>query len=460
MYNNPNGFQKYKRMKYKNIISIGLICIGLIVGKAHAQNQTQKTWSLEQCLNHALENNIRVKQQALNVNYYENQKTQAKYDLAPSVNASVGQGFSFGRSKNVTNNQYYDMNSSNTSVGVSADVTLFNGMAKYNRIKQREYEWQASLQDLEKAKNDISVSIMSAYLDILFNKELVNTATSQVELSKKQIEYDKKQVEVGNKPKGALLETEAQKANEELNLTNYKNKLQIALLNLSQLLELHNISDFDVLMPNFDMSDIDKKLLAPNSIFEQAVSKRPEIQSQELKLKSMERANAIAKAQLYPTLSLGAYYNNDYQNFEGNKRSFTEQMKNNGKEGINLTLRIPIFNGLSARTNYSNSKINYENTKYELQLEKNNLLKDIQQVHANAVAAMQKYYASEKAFGSTKEAFRYIDEKFKLGLVTALEYSDAKNKMSNAESTFIQAKYEYIFRVKILDFYKGEKLSL
>lgn len=440
---------------YKFLIITCIFCIHLFFGK---DTYAQQIWSLEQCLKHALENNIQIKQQALNVNYYENQKKQAKYSLAPSLNASVSEGFSFGRSKNVVNNQYNDMNSSNTSLTVSTDVTLFNGLAKYNRIKQSEYEWQASIQDLEKAKNDISVSIMSAYLDVLFNKELVNSTSRQLELTQQQIDYDKKQIEVGNKPKGALLETEAQKANEELNLTNYNSKLQISLLHLAQLLELPNMDDFDVLSPNFDMSLLNKKLLNTQTVFEKAILLRPEIKSKELKLQSMEKASAIAKAQFFPSLSMGAYYNNDYQNFDGNSRAFSEQIKNNGKEGINLTLRIPIFNGFSARTNYSNSKINVENTKYQLQLEKNNLLKDIQQVHANAIAAMQKYYASEKAFGSSKEAFRYIEEKFNLGIITPLEYNDAKNKMTNAESSFIQAKYEYIFRVKILDFYSGEAL--
>ncbi len=352
------------------------------------------------------------------------------------------------------------MNSSNTSFSVSADVTLFNGLANYNKIKKSELDRQASEKDLEKTQNDISLAIMSAYLDVLFNKELLATAENQLKISEMQLEYDKKQVEAGNKPKGALLETEAQKANEELNITSYKNKLQLSLLNLAQMLELENIADFDIVMPKLDMSMMDSKLVNANTVFEQNVANRPEIQSRELKLKSMEKANAIAKAQLYPSLSLGAYYNNDYQDYDGNNRSFSEQIKNNGKEGIGLTLRIPIFNGLSARTNFNNSKINYQNSKYDLQLEKNNLRKEIQQVHANAVAAMQKYYSAEKALKSTKEAFRYMEEKFKLGVSTPLEYNNAKNKMSSAESTLIQAKYEYIFRVKILDFYCGKALGL
>jgi outer membrane protein len=157
---------------------------------------------------------------------------------------------------------------------------------------------------------------------------------------------------------------------------------------------------------------------------------------------------------------MSAFYRNDYQDYSGNDRSFSEQFKHNGKEGIRLTLRIPIFNSLQARTNLNNSLINYESSKYDLQLEKNNLLKQIQQVRLNAVAAMKKYYSSEKAVKSAEEAFRYVEEKFNLGIVTPLEYNDSKNKVTNSQSSFIQAKYEYIFRIKILDFYNGKDITL
>ncbi len=424
------------------------------------KSYAQEKWSLDSCVNYAIDNNITVKQKVLNVNYRENQHKQSRYDIVPNLNGEVGQGFSFGRSLNVVDNKYYDQNSSNTNIGLSTNVTLFNGLAKINTIKQREYEWQAALQDLEKVKDDISLNVVSAYLDILFNKELVATAQQQLNITKQQIEYNKKQVEAGNMAKGKLLETEAQAANEELTLTNYENNLQVSLLNIMQLLELPVTDNFDVVTPDFDAGLLDVKLISSNEVFGKAVAERPEIISRELKLKSIEKENSIAKAQLYPSLGMSAFYRNDYQNYSGNNRSFSEQFKHNGKEGISLTLRIPIFNSLQARTNLNNSLINYESSKYDLQLEKNNLLKQIQQVRLNAVAAMKKYYSSEKAVKSAKEAFRYVEEKFNLGIVTPLEYNDSKNKVTNSQSSFIQAKYEYIFRIKILDFYNGKDITL
>jgi outer membrane protein len=442
-----------ENFKISVILFVAILFLGL-------QSQAQELWSVEKCVNYAIENNIQIKQQTLNVTYGENQLKQSKHDLIPSLGAQVGQGFSFGRSLNVQNNTYSDINSSNTNFYLSTDVTLFNGMAKQNTIKQRNYELQASLQDLKKAKDDISLRVVSAYLEILFNKELLETSTKQLEVTRQQIEYNKKQVEAGNMARGKLLETEAQEASEELSITNYENQLKLSLLNLMQLLELPITDDFDIVFPTFEASLLDQEVVTSNQVFEKAVTERPEILSRELKMKSMERQTAIAKAQLYPSLGLSAYYTNDYQNYEGNERSFSEQFKNNGKEAVNLTLRIPIFGGLSAKTNFKNSFISYENSKYELQLEKNNLLKEIQQVQINALAAMKKYYSSEKAVKSTEEAFRYVEEKFNLGIVTPLEYNDAKNKVTNAQSSFIQSKYEYIFRIKILDFYNGKEITL
>jgi len=423
-------------------------------------SRAQEQWSLEQCVQHALENNITIKQQALTVDYRENQKTQSKFDLIPSLNAGASQSFGFGRSIGI-DNTYVDNNSSTASFYLSSEVTLFNGLAKQNTIKQRNFEWQAALQDLEKAKDDVSLNVVSAYLDILFNKELLNTAKEQLAITQQQIDYNQKMVEAGSLAKGKLLETESQAANEELTVTNYENQLKISLLNLQQLLEVEVSDSFDIVIPQFDVATLDKNLLNSSDVFNTAVQQRPEILSKELSLKSIERENAIAKAQLYPSLTFGAsYYNNYYKVSSFNNQSFSDQIKNNGSKQLQASLRIPIFNGLTARTNLANSRINYESANNELQLEKNNLLKQIQQVHANALAAMKKYYASQKAVQSTTEAFRYVEEKFSLGIVTPLEYNDAKNKVTSAQSSYIQAKYEYIFRIKILDFYAGKEITL
>lgn len=427
----------------------------------------QEAWTLEQCVQHAIENNIQIKQQTLNVNYRENQETQARLNRLPNLNGQMGYDFNFGRSLNY-DNTYTDQNSQDVSFYVGSEVTLFQMFAKQNTLKQRRLEFEAALMDLEKARDDIALNVVSAYLEILFNKELVTTATEQLTVTREQIEHNRKQVEAGNLARGKLLETEAQLASEELTLTNYENQLKLSLINLEQLLELPLTDGFDIVIPEIDASEMTKSLLMSESVYDRAVQERPEILSKEFTLSSLEKQAAIAKAQLYPTLTAGASYYTNYNNKyrfttetgPGDLIPFGEQFQNNRRLNIGLTLRIPVFNGYTARTNYKNSVIQYESGKYELQLEKNNLRKQIEQVHANAIAALKKYESSQKAVKSAEEAFRYVQEKFNLGIVTPLEFNDSKNKVTAAQSSFIQAKYEYIFRVKILDFYNGVAIQL
>jgi outer membrane protein len=442
-------------------------------GATNAQTNSQP-WTLERCVQHAIENNIQIKQRELNVNYGENQLKQSKYDMAPNLNAGLGHSFAFGKTLTQLNT-YTNQNSQNSDLSLSSEVMLFNGFSKLNKVKARSFELESALMDLEKAKDDISLAVAAAYLEILFNKELVATSNEQIAVTKQQLEYNSKLVEAGNLAKGKLLETESQLANEELTLTNYENQLQLSLLNLMQLLEIQIIDNFDIVVADFDASLLNGKLLNSDEVFNKAVAERPEILSKEYKLRSLELESAIAKAQLYPSLSAGAsYYNNynpKYQKIVGYTNDvqpepileyipFNEQIDNNFRTQVYFSLRIPIFNGLQARTNYNNSFINYENSKQLLQDEKNKLRKEIQQVHLNAVSAMKKYYSSQKAVESATEAFRYIEEKYNLGIVTPLEYNDAKNKVTNAQSSYIQAKYEYIFRIKILDFYNGLPITL
>jgi len=433
------------------IISIYLI----LSGSAMAQ-----TWSLQQCIDYAIENNITVKQQTLNVNYQGNVLKQSKYDLIPSLNGGFDEDFSFGRSIGL-DNAYHDQNSFNSSYYLSSSVTLYNGFTKQNTIKKNSIDLQIALSDLESTKDNIMLNITSAYLEILFNKELVETSKKQIEVTKLQLENNNKQVEAGKMAKGKLFETEAQLANEELDLTNYENNLSLSLLNLMQIMELPVDKTFDVIIPVFDTVSLINAVSDPDNVYNKALTERPEIKSKELSVQSAEKEALIAKGMLYPTVSAGAsLYNNYYHVFGEDNTSFNDQVKNNGIKQVGLSVTIPIFNGLSARTNYNNAKISIENNKHELQKQKNDLRKEIEQVHQNAIASMKRFYSSQKAVKSSEEAFRYIEEKFNLGIVTPLEYNEAKNQLTEAQSSFIQAKYEYIFRIKILDFYNGVPIAL
>jgi outer membrane protein len=444
-------------MKIKFILLI-LLFIGF------GQLKAQELWSLEKCVTYAIENNIQIKQQALNVNYRENQKNQAFYDMAPTLNGYVGHNFNFGRSINNTSNAYENTNSQSSSFGISSDVVLFQSFAKRNTLKKTDFEWQAAMYDLDKAKDDIALNVVSAYLDILFNKELVITSEEQLQVTQQQIEYNKRQVEAGSLAKGKLYETEAQAASEELTLTNYENQLKLSIITLQQMLDLQLSDTFDIVIPEFAINNISAGLQTSDTVFDKAVNERPEIKSKEMSLYSYEKQVKISNAYLYPSLSMGFDYSDSYyskdRDLTGTYIPFMDQIKNKHQYGFGFTLSIPIFNGFSAQTNVKNAVISYENSKYELQATKNTLRKEIEQAYANAVGAMKKYYSSEKAVNSAQEAFRYVQEKFSLGIVTPLEFNDAKSKVTAAQSSFIQAKYEYIFRIKILDFYYGKEITL
>lgn len=435
-----------------------ILTVAMGIGSASAQ--AQDLWSLDRCISHATDNNISIKQQQLSVEQQLNSYEQSRYSVLPSVNAGVSQSFSFGQSTG-SDNVNVNNNSASTSAYVSASVTLFNGLAKYNQIKVNKLGYEAALQNLEQAKNNMALNITSAYLEVLLNKELLATAKEQLDLTREQLETNRRKVESGTMAEGKLLETESQASSEELDVINRENSLWISKITLQQLLELPISDNFDIVEPNLDMDLMSASLLSVDTVYEKAIEQRPEIKSRELAVESADRQIAIAKAQQYPSLSANAGYNNSYYKMSGvPNASLSDQLDLHGSKSIGLSLSIPIFNGMSAHTNVKNSKLNYQNSQLELQQTKNSLLKEIQQVYANAVAAMKRYESSEKSMNSADESFRYIKEKFDLGIVTPLEFNENKNRLAQAQSTFIQAKYEYIFRLKILDFYYGKALSL
>ena len=423
----------------------------------------QQKWSLQQCIDYALENNISIKQQRVSTNYYGNELKQAKYNHLPSLSGSLSNSFSLGRSLQ-SDNTYANFNSNETSGTLGANVTLINGLALKKAVTVADYNLKSSLADLQKAKDDICLNVAADYLQILLSEELVQVDKDQLEVTNLQIERTKKLVEAGSLAKGSLLEIEAQYAQEELNLVMQQNQLQLDYLNLYQLLELSVNDKFLVQDPDLPVLSANRTLLTSIEVFRNAVEKRPEIKSAEYKLKSYEEQVGIARAGFYPSLSLGFnyynYYNNKYNDIYGNKISFSDQLKNNDHYSVGLNLNIPIFSKFQAHTDVANAKLQVTTQQLELQSVKNTLRKDIEQAYTNALAALKKYMASNKAVESMQEAFRYTEEKFNVGMVNSVEYNQAKNNLTKAKSDLAQAKYDYIFRTKILDFYNGIPIEL
>lgn len=443
----------------KHLLQLALILTLVFSGTVRAQ----KTWDLRECINYALENNIQIQQQSINTDYNGNELQQAKNNRLPSLTGGLSNSFNFGRSLQY-DNTYANYNSNQTAGSLSANVTLWNGFILKNSIDKADFDLKASLADLDKAKDDIMLYIAAAYLEILFAEELVQVAEDQLGVTKLQIDRTGKLVDAGSLAKGSLLEIEAQLANEELTLVNQQNSLQLAYLNLYQLLELPATEQFKIEKPVLPVIKANGTLLNSMEVFRNAVTVRPEVKSAEYRLGSYKEQVAIAKGNLYPTLTFGVdyynSYNNKYEDFNGNQIPLGDQLKSNERYGAGVNLNIPIFNKGQARTQIKNAELQVLNQKYELQSTKNTLRKDIEQAYTNALAALKKYIASNKAVESMQEAFRYTEEKFNVGMVNSVEYNQSKNNLAKAKSDLAQAKYDYIFRTKILDFYNGEQIEL
>ena len=439
-----------------------VLFLGILLLSSGHSGVAQETWSLQKCIEYAMENNIQIKRQTLNTNYSQNQVNQAKADMLPNLNAAASDNFSYGRSLNVQNT-YEDRNATQLSGYLSSNLTLFNGFVLQNTIKQKELDLQATIQDLQKAKDDIALNVAASYLEILFSQELLSVSQAQTEVTQQQINRTQQLVNAGSVARGALLEIEAQLSREELQVVNDQNQLKLAYLNLYQLLELPIEKSFTIEKPVLPEISANATMANSFDVFTTAIKVRPEIKAAQLRIESAKRQLEIVKGNRYPTLSVGANYNNQYYKLLKSdipQMSFSDQLKSNRRYGFGFNLSIPIFNRFQVKNGISNATLQIQDYEYQLQTARNVLQKDIEQAYTNALAALNKYTSSEKVVKSTQEAFRYTEEKFNVGMVNSVEYNQSKNNLTVAQSDLLQAKYEYIFRTKILDFYNGIPIEL
>ena len=425
-----------------------------------------KEWPLEECIKYAIDNNIQIKQQVLQTMYQENTLAQSKLNLLPTLNGQASHNYSFGRVLDETSYEFRNQNSQSNNFYAGGSTNLFNGLQNYNTIRKNKNQLLASELDLQNIKDNISLNIALAYLQILLNNELVATTGNQLQITKQQIGKTKKMFEAGSVAKGNLLQIESQAAGEELQLINLLNQLDISYLTLTQMLELKTPEGFRIVTPEISIDTNTVITGKVEDIFAQAQGTRPEIKSAELNLLASEYDLKIAKGGRSPRLSLSHSFNTRYSDLAIKPSApledyaFGEQLNDNINYGVGFSLSIPILNGWQVNKNIANSKINIENYRYTLEAQKKQLYKNIQQAYADAVAALKKFSASMKAVASMEESFRYTEQKFNVGMVTPVDYNAAKTQLLNAQSDMAQAKYEFIFKTKVLDFYKGLPLTL
>jgi len=422
----------------------------------------QKVWSLEECIKYAIENNIQIKQQAIQTDVQKNSLDLAKFQLLPSLNGQASHGYTFGRALDQNTYQFFNQTLQSDYFYAGGQLPLFNGLQNHNNIQKNKYQVLASQQDLQNISDNVALNVAVQYLQVLLNKELVAVNQNQLDITLQQIEKTRKLVDAGSVAKGNLLQIEAQAAQEELSLITIKNQLEISILTLTQFLELKTPAGFEVAAPEITVDP--NAVIAGNidDIYAIAEKNRPEIKSSELKLTASEYGLKMAKGGRSPQLSMNYSINTRYTYIKNQVglQSFGDQIKNNKSSGVGLSLNIPILNGWQVNKNISNSKLNVETSQYNLEGTKKQLYKSIQQAYTDAIAALKKYNVSIKAIASTEESFRYTEQKFNVGMLTSVDYNAAKTQLLKSQSDMAQAKYEFVFKTKVLDFYKGLPLKL
>jgi outer membrane protein len=427
------------------IIFFALLITGLL--------KAQKPWTLQQCVDTALANNRTVKQQALAKKNKDIAYEQARQNLLPNLNASASQNWNFGRSLSV-DNTYKSSNSSQSSFSISSGLTLFDGMKMKYSIDASKADMLAANADLEKIKQDITMNVALGFMQILLNKELLQIAEVQLGLTRTKIEQRKGLVAAGKLAEGELLDLQAQEAKEEMSRLQADNTLKLSLLDLAQYLEIDNFEKMDVVAPAA-LSESEMQLLTADAVFQSALTHRPEIKGAEYRLKSSEYNVLIAKGNYYPSLSLGANYGTGYYNLSSiPNNSFSQQLNDNMSAQIGLNLRIPIFNKFEVRNGVRSAELGVKSSKISMDNAKLELKKSIQQAYYNALGAKSRWDAAQKSEVASREAYRFTNQKYEGGKATLYELYQAKSNLTQVLSEGAQAKYQYFFRVKMLELLK------
>ncbi|KAA6337883.1 Toxin and drug export protein A [termite gut metagenome] len=437
-------------MKKKSITG----CAFIIAAIVPVFIQAQEAWTLRQCIDYAVEHNINIRQSENSVEQNKLDANTAKWARLPNLNGSSGQNLSWGRAASPIDNTYTNTSSSNTSFSLSTNVPLFTGFQLSNQYELTKLNLKAAVEDLNKAKEDIAVNVTSGYIQVLFNQELSKVAEGQVAISKEQLNRVLRLAEVGKASPVQVAEAKARVAQDETSAVQADNNYRLALLDLSQLLELPNPESLILAAPDVEIAFV--PLTAPDDIYELAITDKPSILAAQYRLQGSEKSIRIAESNRYPQLSLGGGLSTSYYTMTGRTSdAFGAQLNHNLNEYIGLSLSIPIFNRFSVRNRVHSARL--QQTYYSIQLEnsKKALYKEIQQAWYSALAAESKYKSSDASVSANEETFRLTSERFENGKATSIEYNEAKQNLMRAISDRIQSKYEYLFRTKILDFYKG-----
>ena len=416
-------------------------------------------WTLEQCIRYALDHNLTVKQNRIAVSQSEIELNTAENRRLPGVSASASESVSAGRSLLGNNTYATNTNSTATGFNIGAEIPVFQGFQLRNNIALSRLNLAAATADLERAQDDIRVAVAQAYVQVLYNREILAVAENQVGIDSLQVDRLAEMNRVGKASPVDLAQQQAAYAQSLYQRTLASNNLRLSLLDLTQLLELPDPEGFDVAPPPADALEM-RLVERAEDIYAAAVDSRASIRAEKLRLEAAGARIAVAKGSFLPSLSLsGGVGTGYYTSSLGASASFGSQMKNNFSQQLGLSLSIPIFARMGNRNNLRSAELSARSQELQLENAQKSLYKEIQQAWYAARASQDKYYGSLQVRESARESFGLVSAKYENGKAGITEFNEAKNALMKAEADLVQARCEQLFQTRLLLFYKGENLS-
>jgi len=462
-------------MKMRKKKSNLLVLLFVMFTSITAIAQVTKVWSLQECIDYTLENNIRVKQTQLDLKTADQNLVTAKGNFLPNLTGSATQNYNFGSFID-QDQRRISTDARGNSFGLNTGVTLFNGFQNTSIFKQAKLGIESSKLQLAILRDNISLNVVNQYLSVLLNRERLKVANEQIQITQKRLGQIKELVNSGVSPKADLFDVQAQLASDQEELTNVKNSVDLALLSLAQLLQIpHKGFDVEDMLLQLPAVLLENK--SADDIYDFAITSRPEIRQAELNIEDSQLGIDIAKSSFYPTLSFGAGMGTSYQHRQGQDdvrpiidpdnppdiilipNGFGQQLNDNMGYNFGFNLNVPIFNRNQTKASVNRAKISNERITYALEQEKQTLRTNIEQAYADAKAAYNQFESSKLSLDAQKESFKNAQESYNLGVMNSFEFEQVRNRLINAESNLINAKYNFVFKTKVLDFYLGKPLT-
>lgn len=422
--------------------------------------QAQEAWSLEKCVNHARQNSLNVKQAQYGILDSELANKQARMNRLPNLSASIRGGYQFGRTIDPTTNEFKNESIGFNGFGVDAGVTLFSGNTITNSIKQSKFDVEAAKLDAAATSNDIALQVASSYLSILLAEEQLENAKVRLQLSEAQLAQTDKLIQAGSLPANDRLDFVAQIAREQQAIIEADNLVNINYLTLKQLLELDPNIDLRIVRPEVIVPAANPEAFTLTDVYNTALSSQPQIEAGEMRIRSAELGERLAYGQSFPTLSLFAGLSSNYSSLAASFLSYSEQIEQNFGQYAQLNLSIPIYSNHRNKVGLDRARLNSLNVEVQNKQAKNLLKTNVQRAIADARAAKESYAAAQRSEEAADAAYLNAQRSFNLGAINGLEFTTASNNLNQAKVSLIQAKYQYLFNLKVVDFYMGKTIQI